>query len=77
MPRSLQDAFDVYRYRFKVIPVNWLFSRINQLHNKETEELDVKRVVLLQASMEKQKKNKWVKNIHKAVSVVDCEIKIR
>lgn len=59
-----------------MIVVNWFYSRINQLHNTEPEELDVKRVVLLQASMEKQEENKWVKNICKAVSVVDCEIKI-
>lgn len=67
----------MYRYRFKVIPVNWLHSGINQPNNKEAEEWDVKRVLLLQASMEKQKKNKKVKNIHETVTVVGYEIKIR
>lgn len=68
MPRNIQNAFEMYHYSFKVIPVNWLHSGINQPNHKETEELDVKRVLLLQASMEKQKKNKRVKNIHKTVT---------
>lgn len=32
LAKKHSDPFEVYGYRFKVIPVKWFYSNINQLH---------------------------------------------